>query len=39
MMEPECKVIGKAISNYHVDLSDYLYYFNDLINFGTEKNI
>jgi hypothetical protein len=27
----------KNFSSYQVDFSDYLYYFNDLIEFGSEK--
>jgi hypothetical protein len=33
------KLVSKNLLNYHVDLSDYLYYFNDLHTFGTDKAI
>lgn len=31
--------IAKHLSSYKVDLSDYLYYFNDLVAFGTAKTV
>lgn len=37
--DEEEKITWKYLENYSVDLSDYLYYFNDLINFGTPKAV
>jgi hypothetical protein len=37
--DEEEKITWKYLENYSVDLSDYLYYFNDLINFGTTKAV